>query len=463
MDNLPTMTDTSSAAEIVMPNNDSRRELAQSGEVLNLVSAAYELGGLAVQHGAPDYECSAIDGLSDDVEVTIETLSDIDGGIFRSCLTYGSYEPFSQRKVEYRKDVVAASKTSFGDDDSARVYLNAMGEFMLLTPESEVYLSKYIQAGLLARAKLGLRDGLSKKQYETYSKLVDKIDSGVISPAQSRQLRRVARDGLRARNIMIESNLRLVVSIAKQYLPRVKNMDIKDLIQEGNLGLMTATEKFDWRKGFRFSTYATNWIRQSVTRGINTKENAIRKPSHSHDEIAQINRVIGAFIDQQDHSRALSTEEISKQTGLSVDRVIDYLPYTGNGGQIISLSKSVGEDGDSELSDSIGDPSSELVYDRAVLAVDLHLLRSMIEKLIPDARDREILMDRLGMYGEPRTLDELGKRFGGLSRERIRQIEKQSREKLVGHAGVDDAFVGKTSRQRGPDNTVKRKRKPRPQ
>ncbi len=284
--------------------------------------------------------------------------------------------------------------------DGVRQYLNAIGRVPLLTAEGEVDLAKRYQAGLGARRVL--------------------VAPG-IPPATRRRLQRVVLEGDRAQELLVTANLRLVVSIARRYLGR--GLSLLELVQEGNLGLMRGVEKFDHTKGYKFSTYATWWIRQALTRGTANKARSVRLPVHVHELVAKIRRVEFELL--QVLGRDPTDEEVAETLGLTEERLHE-LRLAGR--EITSLDRTVGEDGDTTLGELVPDDDVDDPEAVATAAVSRHEVIMALDRL--HERERGVLELRYGLCGkEPRTLEEIGELYG-VTRERIRQIEKKTLAKL---------------------------------
>jgi RNA polymerase primary sigma factor len=289
--------------------------------------------------------------------------------------------------------------------DSVRAYLKQIGKVALLNAEEEVDLAKRIEAGLYSAERL-------RQAEETAEKLVTQM---------RRDLRWIVRDGERAKNHLLEANLRLVVSLAKRYTGR--GMAFLDLIQEGNLGLIRAVEKFDYTKGYKFSTYATWWIRQAITRAMADQARTIRIPVHMVEVINKLGRIQRELL--QDLGREPTPEELAKEMDITPDKVLEIQQYAR---EPISLDQTIGDEGDSQLGDFIED--SEAVV--AVDAVSFTLLQDQLQSVLQTLSEREagVVKLRFGLTdGQPRTLDEIGQVYG-VTRERIRQIESKTMSKL---------------------------------
>ena len=280
------------------------------------------------------------------------------------------------------------------EEDLVRLYLTDIGQYPLLTKDDEVRLAQAIEKGVEARQKLE--------------------SSEEVTAVEKRDLKRNARNGEKAERQFVQSNLRLVVSIAKKY--QASGLPLLDLIQEGNLGLMHAVEKFDWRKGFKFSTYATWWIRQAITRGIANTGRTIRLPVHAGDTLARLQKARSRL--ELKYGRPATLTELAADVEMPEDKVIEALRFAS---EPMSLSEPLREDGDAELGDVVEDRGAASPFEVAEIA---RLLAPL------DEREREILKLRFGLdRGEPRTLEEVGEYFN-LTRERIRQIEARAMSKL---------------------------------
>ncbi|GAB2728390.1 sigma-70 family RNA polymerase sigma factor [Nocardia mexicana] len=285
--------------------------------------------------------------------------------------------------------------------DLVRVYLNGIGKTALLTAADEVELAKRIEAGLYAQHLL-----------ETGKRL---------SATRKRDLAILVRDGQSARQHLLEANLRLVVSLAKRYTGR--GMPLLDLIQEGNLGLIRAMEKFDYSKGFKFSTYATWWIRQAITRGMADQSRTIRLPVHLVEQVNKLARIKREL--HQQLGREATDAELAAESGIPEEKISDLLDHSRDP---VSLDMPVGNDEEAPLGDFIED-SEATSAESAVIAGLMHRdVRQVLATL--DEREQQVIRLRFGLDdGQPRTLDQIGKLFG-LSRERVRQIEREVMSKL---------------------------------
>jgi len=295
------------------------------------------------------------------------------------------------------QQVVTAGATA----DPVKDYLKQIGKVALLNAEQEVELAKRIEAGLFAEERLGA--------------------GTTMEPKIRRELEWIAQDGRRAKNHLLEANLRLVVSLAKRYTGR--GMLFLDLIQEGNLGLIRAVEKFDYTKGYKFSTYATWWIRQAITRAMADQARTIRIPVHMVEVINKLARVQRQML--QDLGREPTPEELAKELDMTPEKVVEVQKY---GREPISLHTPLGEDGDSEFGDLIEDSEAVVPAD----AVSFTLLQEQLHQVLDTLSEREagVVSMRFGLTdGQPKTLDEIGKVYG-VTRERIRQIESKTMSKL---------------------------------
>ncbi len=298
---------------------------------------------------------------------------------------------------EPEQQVMVAGATA----DPVKDYLKQIGKVPLLNAEMEVELAKRIEAGLFSEEKLAKGGRISAKMLEEYQW--------------------ISEDGRRAKNHLLEANLRLVVSLAKRYTGR--GMLFLDLIQEGNLGLIRAVEKFDYTKGYKFSTYATWWIRQAITRAMADQARTIRIPVHMVEVINKLARVQRQML--QDLGREPTPEELAKELDMTPEKVVEVQKY---GREPISLHTPLGEDGDSEFGDLIEDSEAIVPAD----AVSFTLLQEQLHAVLDTLSEREagVVSMRFGLTdGQPKTLDEIGKVYG-VTRERIRQIESKTMSKL---------------------------------
>ena len=297
-----------------------------------------------------------------------------------------------------KRRVIAAGATA----DPVKDYLKQIGRVNLLNAEQEVDLSERIEVGLYAQHLL-----------DTES---DKMDF-----KRRRELKWAANDGKRAKDHLLEANLRLVVSLAKRYTGR--GMLFLDLIQEGNLGLIRAVEKFDWKKGFKFSTYATWWIRQAITRAMADQARTIRVPVHMVEVINKLSRVQRQML--QDLGREPTPDELARELDMPVEKVQEVQKY---GREPISLHTPLGEDGDSEFGDLIEDTDAIAPSDAVAFSLLQEQFKQVLETLSP--REAGVIKMRYGLEdGQPKTLDDIGRVYG-VTRERIRQIESKTMSKL---------------------------------
>jgi RNA polymerase sigma factor (sigma-70 family) len=286
------------------------------------------------------------------------------------------------------------------DEDLVRLYLNDVGQFGLLSKDDEVRLAQQIEAGNTARELLSAQDGLA--------------------PDAARELRRTARHGADAQQTFVQSNLRLVVSIAKKY--QSSGVALLDLIQEGNLGLIRAVEKFDWRLGFKFSTYATWWIRQAVRRGITDSGRVIRLPEHASAALDRVQQARSRL--EVTFHRPATLTELAAEVEMSEIKVAEVLRFAA---APLSFAQPVG-DSEAELGDFIEDQAGLSPSDAAILALLPADVAPLLEVL--NERERRLITLRFGLdRGDPRTLEEVGETFH-VTRERIRQIEARAMSKL---------------------------------
>ncbi|HEX6468721.1 MAG TPA: RNA polymerase sigma factor RpoD [Streptosporangiaceae bacterium] len=354
----------------------------------DLVARGREHGGVTVDDVAAAIDRSDLP--ADSVERVVRMLAEQGVEVLE---TQQEVEELTRAEEE---DLGRRAPTS----DLVRIYLREIGRVPLLTAEEEVELAKSIEAGLFAEEKMAR--------------------SAILSRAERLDLEQLAQDGVRAKQRLIEANLRLVVSIAKRYVGR--GMLFLDLIQEGNLGLIRAVEKFDYTKGYKFSTYATWWIRQAITRAIADQARTIRIPVHMVETINKLVRVQRQL--HQDLGREPLPEEIGVEMGLPPERVVEIQRIAQ---EPVSLQSPIGEE-DSDLGDFIEDADAVVPIEAAAFI----LLQDQLEDILGTLSDREqrIIQLRFGLTdGHPRTLEEVGREFG-VTRERIRQIESKTLAKL---------------------------------
>ncbi|MCF6746471.1 RNA polymerase sigma factor [Blastococcus sp. KM273128] len=368
-----------------------------AGEGAVLTAVATEEGAVAVVDAGSEglkLDETVVTG-KDGVEVAAEEETAEGGTDFE-----WDEEEESEALRQARKDAELTASA-----DSVRAYLKQIGKVALLNAEEEVDLAKRIEAGLYGAERLRQAEEEGQK----------------LSPQMRRDLNWIVRDGERAKNHLLEANLRLVVSLAKRYTGR--GMAFLDLIQEGNLGLIRAVEKFDYTKGYKFSTYATWWIRQAITRAMADQARTIRIPVHMVEVINKLGRIQRELL--QDLGREPTPEELAKEMDITPDKVLEIQQYAR---EPISLDQTIGDEGDSQLGDFIED--SEAVV--AVDAVSFTLMQDQLTSVLQTLSEREagVVRLRFGLTdGQPRTLDEIGQVYG-VTRERIRQIESKTMSKL---------------------------------
>jgi RNA polymerase primary sigma factor len=367
---------------------------AQVDEVRDLITRGKEAGFLTSDEVS--LAMIAAELPQDQVDAVLKVILDEGVEIVELSAEDDAEDAAKRRKEE--EDLALKTPTS----DPVRMYLKEIGKVPLLTAEEEVDLAKRIEAGLFASEKLSLGA----------PKVVDRM---------RRDLEMIERDGQIAKRKLVEANLRLVVSIAKRYVGR--GMLFLDLIQEGNLGLIRAVEKFDYTKGYKFSTYATWWIRQAITRAIADQARTIRIPVHMVETINKLIRIQRQLL--QDLGREPMPEEIAKEMDLTPDKVREILKVSQ---EPVSLETPIGEEEDSHLGDFIEDSDAVVPVD----AASFILLQEQLDSVLHTLSDREkkVIQLRFGLTdGHPRTLEEVGREFG-VTRERIRQIESKTLSKL---------------------------------
>lgn len=412
---------TPGAADDDLVDGDAAEIEGEPGDVLEVDDTEIDLEDIVVEDDADDEESSddeadTDDEASDDAVGTAKAAPKAAGKPAKAAEVEDEIaEPSEKDKAsgdfvwdeeesealrQARKDAELTASA-----DSVRAYLKQIGKVALLNAEEEVELAKRIEAGLYCTQ-------LMTEFAERGEKL---------TTAQRRDYQWICRDGDRAKNHLLEANLRLVVSLAKRYTGR--GMAFLDLIQEGNLGLIRAVEKFDYTKGYKFSTYATWWIRQAITRAMADQARTIRIPVHMVEVINKLGRIQRELL--QDLGREPTPEELAKEMDITPEKVLEIQQYAR---EPISLDQTIGDEGDSQLGDFIED--SEAVV--AVDAVSFTLLQDQLQSVLETLSEREagVVRLRFGLTdGQPRTLDEIGQVYG-VTRERIRQIESKTMSKL---------------------------------
>jgi len=397
-----------------MPTAKKEEQEPSPDEVVSLEAEVVELSAELAEETAPAGDFVDVVETTDGLVVAVakQTLDDIDDADFdtedaereeasiaeeESMEDQGFSLSDSDEADEPEQQVTVAGATA----DPVKDYLKQIGKVALLSAEQEVDLAKRIEAGLFAEEQLSSGLSVKKADIEDYHIIIE--------------------DGKRAKNHLLEANLRLVVSLAKRYTGR--GMLFLDLIQEGNLGLIRAVEKFDYTKGYKFSTYATWWIKQAITRAMADQARTIRIPVHMVEVINKLARVQRQML--QDLGREPTPDELAKELDMTADKVIEVQKY---GREPISLHTPLGEDGDSEFGDLIED--SEAIVPSE--AVNFTLLQEQLQDVLDTLSEREagVVSMRFGLTdGQPKTLDEIGRVYG-VTRERIRQIESKTMSKL---------------------------------
>ena len=382
-------------AVVVPPQPTSLPKEARVDEVQDLIARGKEAGFLSAEEVGSVLAAAEITPEAMDVVLTVindEGIEIIDSG--------EELEAAERDEARLRKEDELALKAS-PTSDPVRMYLKEIGKVPLLTAVEEVDLAKRVEAGLFASEKL--------------------VTMPRVSASLRRDLEAIEDDGTVAKRKLVEANLRLVVSIAKRYVGR--GMLFLDLIQEGNLGLIRAVEKFDYTKGYKFSTYATWWIRQAITRAIADQARTIRIPVHMVETINKLIRIQRQML--QDLGRDPTPEEVGKEMDLPPERVLEIQKLAQ---EPVSLDTPIGEEDDSHLGDFIEDSDAIVPIDAASFILLQEQLDSVLHSL--SEREKKVIQLRFGLVdGHPRTLEEVGKEFG-VTRERIRQIESKTLSKL---------------------------------
>ncbi len=369
---------------------DEVRELVAKGKERGFLTNEEVIEALAPVDVSAEQMDNILQHLQDENIEVVEMVDELDA------------EEFAREARSARDEELALKAPT---NDPVRMYLKEIGKVPLLTAEQEVILAKAIEEGEAATVEL------------------DKVVSSARKPptTRMRELQRVERQGQLAKKKLIEANLRLVVSIAKRYVGR--GMLFLDLIQEGNLGLIRAVEKFDYTKGYKFSTYATWWIRQAITRAIADQARTIRIPVHMVETINKLIRIQRQLL--QDLGREPTPEEIGREMEFSPEKVREILKVSQ---EPVSLETPIGEEEDSHLGDFIEDSDAVVPVDAASFILLQEQLDSVLHTL--SEREKKVIQLRFGLTdGHPRTLEEVGREFG-VTRERIRQIESKTLSKL---------------------------------
>ena len=388
-------------AAALLNGNEKLRDLFTKGKKKGKLDA----GELSDVLDELDLESEQMDSIYDSLEqLGIEVGSED----FLADLPDEDGEPAMDESAEIEEEELVDPNTlvdSFNIDDPVRMYLKEIGKVPLLTADQEVELATVMSAGREAEARVAQAEA----------------DGSTIPEAEMAELKKQIKAGEKAKQQLAEANLRLVVSIAKRYVGR--GMLFLDLIQEGNLGLIRAVEKFDYQKGFKFSTYATWWIRQAITRAIADQARTIRIPVHMVETINKLVRVQRQLL--QDLGRDPTPEEIGAEMDMSADRVREIQKISQ---EPVSLETPIGEEEDSQLGDFIEDSQAIVPPDAASFSMLQEQLTQVLDSLAD--RERKVIELRFGLVdGHPRTLEEVGREFG-VTRERIRQIESKTLAKL---------------------------------
>jgi RNA polymerase primary sigma factor len=369
---------------------DEVRELVAKGKERGFLTNEEVIEALAPVDVSAEQMDNILQHLQDENIEVVEMVDELDA------------EEFAREARSARDEELALKAPT---NDPVRMYLKEIGKVPLLTAEQEVILAKAIEEGEAATAELDQSAAAAKK----------------LPTVRMRELQRVERQGQLAKKKLIEANLRLVVSIAKRYVGR--GMLFLDLIQEGNLGLIRAVEKFDYTKGYKFSTYATWWIRQAITRAIADQARTIRIPVHMVETINKLIRIQRQLL--QDLGREPTPEEIGREMEFSPEKVREILKVSQ---EPVSLETPIGEEEDSHLGDFIEDSDAVVPVDAASFILLQEQLDSVLHTL--SEREKKVIQLRFGLTdGHPRTLEEVGREFG-VTRERIRQIESKTLSKL---------------------------------